>query len=264
MLSKKYTLFIGSIPTALTPQDLKDYFKAYKGVTSIRLNKKPGDSKNNTSVIKIDNKPTFNLILSKKTLHVKGELLRVQPCYKGQQLLEIEEDISKRRIYVNRIPFGTTDGELKSAFETIGKVESCYVSTYRRRDNADFDYGFVTMKCALKTGELLESGSLKVGDHEYELKPFKFKRKAKQGVNCGSEDNGASGSDDMKRTKKSRKNKKKKRKKKQDDPQNNMNIRIKRSYDPKEEDQNGIFSRRIYWKVSGNHNSRNLRMNCEF
>lgn len=172
-------VFIGSIPQKITSQDLEEYFKNFPGVTKIKMNKKPGCQQNNTAIIRFDNEESYNLALKEKTITLKQESLNVQHYFKGQKLVDVEEDISKRRIYVDRIPFDTTDQELREFFSEFGTVETGYVCSYRRRDNADNDYGFITMKDAREAQNLLEMKNVEKGNLVLELKPFKFKGKIK-------------------------------------------------------------------------------------
>lgn len=298
--SQTYNLFIGSIPSKIQAQELKDYFTKFGKIKSVKMNKKPGNLKNNSSTIKIEDKRTFFKILENEFHSIEGETLKVQRFYKGQELLEIEEDISKKRIYVNKIPFNTKEEELREIFEKFGEVDLCYICSQRRRDKSEFDYGFVTMRKSEDAEKMLEIGKIEIaGDEvfELELKPFKFKGKAKEGkgVNKEEEDRPSGDGGEEKETSRMNWGKDSKVDNKNlrgfygienrqfrgennssgvvighynpqnpQNPRRNSNdgfLRSRRIYNSQKEVKKSAFGRRLLKKVIKNHEEDNIRIN---
>lgn len=115
-----------------------------------------------------------------KTHNIRGSKLKIKKCLQGNQLAEVEEEISKRRVYVKNIPFSISDRQLIDIIEPFGEVELCYICKERRNTTSKTDYGFITFKEEESAQNLLEKGSLKLSKFKTKLVFRGFKSKGKE------------------------------------------------------------------------------------
>lgn len=153
-------IFVGSIPSNLSSEDLRSYFSQFGEIKSLKYKKKPGRLSNNVAILKVKTQRTFDLIFRSTPLVLNGTRLKIREMLKGKDLAEAEEEISLRRVYIKNIPFGVEDDVLTSLFKSFGEVELCYVCKDKRKPGASTDYAFVTFKDADSAEKAKKQGVL--------------------------------------------------------------------------------------------------------
>lgn len=173
------TIFAGNLPPKTTKKELNSHFSRFGKVQKIIFREKNGRLYKNSASIVFQNHHSFRNTLEWPHPHfIRGFVIKVEKEVRGKELLNVEADISKRRVYIKNIPFAATEKELVNLIETsFGDIELCYICKDKRGPKSKTDYGFVTLSNPQVAEKILNVGTLKFLEYQTKLVFRAFKQK---------------------------------------------------------------------------------------
>lgn len=121
-------VFIGGLDRKTTEKEAFAYISdIIKPIFHFALKKKKSRSSMSLGyAILTTNKETFNKLIGGPPIYFNGRKLECKPFLKGEALTVFNLDFNKRRIFINNLPEGTSDEELKQIFSQYGTVLNAY------------------------------------------------------------------------------------------------------------------------------------------
>lgn len=183
-MKHKNQIFISSIPSNCTKEDLKKFLIPYGKFKDFEYNPKEGSLNYNMAKITFYDSASFASILSNQPHYIKGCKIKVRKYAEGKKLVDVEESIQNRRLYVKSLPPEASDEEIWDLFSNFGEVELFYSCRLKRIGNTPTDYGFITFKNKRVAEIVLKKHVMFFPKYNSAVYIFPFKAKGKK-INIG-------------------------------------------------------------------------------
>lgn len=170
-------VFLSSISAKCTQREIEDFISSFGHYSNLKFNKRSEDLNNSTASVTFKSRSSFNRIISEQPFFIHGVKLKVEQYAKNEERMQIEDDISRRRIYVKNIPFETEDDQFFSLFSAFGAIETCYICKQKRYEGSVTDYGFVTFVEESDARQVLERGTIPFPEYNCVIFVNEFKAK---------------------------------------------------------------------------------------
>jgi RNA recognition motif-containing protein len=108
-------------------------------------------------------------ILNHSPYKLSDRLFHAKPFLKGKQLKQFQENVKKRRVFINCIPGEFSNELLKEAFSIFGKVEDGFAIKEVNMDSKNVGYGFVMFKDIKSAEKAIEMGYLTVKNSKLQI-----------------------------------------------------------------------------------------------
>lgn len=177
MNTNQLQVFISSISASCTQDQIEEFVTSFGHYSSLKFNKRSENLNNSTASVTFKHKSSFDRIIQEQPFFINGVKLKVEQFARNEERVQIEDDISKRRIYVKNIPFEATDEEIHRLFSSYGLIETCYICKQKRYEGSVTDYGFVTYVHQEDARKVLENGTLEFPGHSCSIFVNEFKAK---------------------------------------------------------------------------------------
>lgn len=170
-------LFVRSIPSKCTLTTLKDFFsKILHGEFQIKKGKSKGKNKPGFAILAVYDERDKRTLLQ-DTLILQGVELEIQRYKTPKELFLDASDMLQKRIYINNLPSGTSELEVRHLFSQFGVIENIF---YKARIPMIEDHGrdknnkcpikcYVDFSTVLEAKNCLKATPLFYKDHKLEL-----------------------------------------------------------------------------------------------
>lgn len=146
-------LFLGGLPSDLTVDDLKQYFKELLSPSQLSINMPRRRSKatgkrvnKGFAYIKVNSSADADLVIMHEH-YFQGRKIDVDYAYDKSEKGSKGEELHKKRVCIKSIPRGTSDNDLFRLFSHYGEVIKAYL-ILEPGSNKRKDYGYVHFKTA--------------------------------------------------------------------------------------------------------------------
>lgn len=141
--------------------------------------KKRGGLNCSTSTVKMKTQRGFKRILKTSRHIFNGLSINVEPKLTGEELVDRDKDLAKRRIYVCGITTTMTNDDLWDIFSELAPVRLAYIDKNWIEENFSKNYGFIVLETEEDAHRLVRLKSVPIPRTELslEIKPFRIKSK---------------------------------------------------------------------------------------
>lgn len=116
-------IFVGSIPSSYTIEEIIKYFSSYGEVEEFTALSKTQQRDHICGILTCISKSMVKKILEDKH-ELRGQILDCHIYLTGNKLKNYLDELNKRNIYVTEIPFSCTYNQLKCVFGKFGKIQN--------------------------------------------------------------------------------------------------------------------------------------------
>ena len=122
-------------------------------------------------------KNVFDLILCKREFNFKGRIIFCEELLSGEELLEKNCALSKRRIFLSNLSSSTTDLDIAQALSSFGEVQNAYRIKSLKNERRPF--GFVTFYAAHSAIKAVSVGTINIEGEQIFISEFKKNERLK-------------------------------------------------------------------------------------
>jgi len=116
-------LFIASLPSTITQNELAEFFKKFGNIKKIELIREENSPRcKGYAFVTFINPLSAEQVL-KQPVFLNGRKLAIREQLHGSSLRKFKESLKKRRMYISNIAKGTRDEDLEALFEQFGSLE---------------------------------------------------------------------------------------------------------------------------------------------
>lgn len=166
-------IFVGGISLQTTQNDLIEHFKKFTKIVAVKLpiDKRTGFSRG-YAIIKVAAETNLGKLTSQVHV-VKGRQVDCQVAARKRDRGKQQEDLKKRKIFVNGLPTNLSEEKFKEFFAQYFPIRSAFLI----KDNetgVSRGYGFVEFKSGCNITELCKT-RITIEQHDLEISPYKYK-----------------------------------------------------------------------------------------
>lgn len=158
-----------------TPQTIELFFKkTFNSILRVKMKKrnKKSNKVEGIGTMILGDPLERDQILKKGQFFLKGRKFHAKPFLKGRELKEFQNNVKRRRIFVNFIPRNTSNEKLKRTFLIFGEIEDAFVITDIKRDNKSLGYGFVMFYQVSSAEKAIQQGSINLEGSTIKICPY--------------------------------------------------------------------------------------------
>jgi len=111
-------------------------------------------------------------ILDTGTFFLSGRKFHAKPFLTGKELKVFQQNVKKRRVFVNFIPRYITNAQLKVAFSKFGQIEDAFIITDIKRNNTSLGYGFIIFKNIYSAENAIRTRNMLMGDSTLQISSY--------------------------------------------------------------------------------------------
>lgn len=138
-----YKVYVGCLPASCTPNMLASYFAQFDDIHSIKLSKRSSNKLcSGNGSFTCNYKAAFDKIVSQREFDFHGRTIYCNPLLSGDELLQKNQELSLRRIFLSNLAPDVTDHDLLNLMAEFGGVENAYKIKNLKGEPKPF--GFVT------------------------------------------------------------------------------------------------------------------------
>ena len=166
-------IYIGNIPSNMSEQELKVYFRSFSPHSEFTLVKvaKDGSTKGGFGFLVIQNQEEKNAILAHQHV-VSGQILKCEQYLGNEEPAVVKNSLRRRRLFIRNLKKCISDEDLFQFFQTYGELESAY-SVKAHASQKARSFGYVTFKSEEPAVSLVKTGKVTIKGVEVSVHPFR-------------------------------------------------------------------------------------------
>ena len=184
-----YKVYVGCLPASCTAEQLAEFFSQHGQILDMKVSRKAGSKlcSGNGTFSCVDQQ-TYDALVATREFDFNGRVIFCEGKLSGEQLLQKNLTLSRRRIFVSNLPSSATDQDIEDSMRGFGAVQNGY--RIKTLSNKPRPFGFVTFFDETSAENAIETGFVLLYDQFVYISPFKKNSPPRKGTevkeNCES------------------------------------------------------------------------------
>ena len=183
---KDFKVFIACFRTTLTKNDIHSVFSKYSSLKQIDLPTRKNGGNKSIAIIYFEEESEYLDLIRRKYVTIEGRKVKVHPYLTGEELEAHRKDVCNRRIFLDEIPEGFTETQLKELLSQFGTLQEIYIiknnknpKFTKKKNNKNNFYGYAEFKFENEALNAIEKKYVRISDNE-KIRITKYKDKQKR------------------------------------------------------------------------------------